>query len=69
VSQENGWAVFVLQPGDTVKQVDVVIGEGAGQWVEIQGELQPGDRVVTRGNERLRPGQTVRPAPREYATP
>ena len=56
VSQENGWAVFVLQPGDTVTPVGVVIGEGAGQWVEIQGELQPGERVITRGNKRLRPG-------------
>ena len=69
VSEGDGWIVFVLQPGDTVKQVGAVIGEGAGQWVEIQGELQPGDRVITRGNERLRPGQTVRPAPREYPTP
>ena len=69
VSQEKGWAVFVLQPGDTIKLVGVVIGEGAGQWVEIQGELQPDERVVTRGNERLQPGQTVRPTPREYPTP
>ena len=69
VSEGDDWIVFVLQPDDTVTPVGVVIGEGAGQWVEIQGELQPGERVVTRGNERLRPGQTVRPAPREYPTP
>ncbi len=69
VSEGDGWIVFVLQPGDTVKQVAAVIGEGVGQWVEIQGELQPGERVVTRGNERLRPGQTVRPMPREYPAP
>ena len=55
MSEGDGWIVFVLQPGDTVKQVGVVIGEGAGEWVEIQGELQPGERVVTRGNERVRP--------------
>ncbi len=69
VSEGDGWIVFVLQPGDTVKQVGAVIGEGAGQWVEIQGELQPGERVITRGNERLRLGQTVRPSPREYPRP
>ena len=69
VSEGNGWVVFVLEPDETVKQVGVVIGEGVGQWVEIQAELQSGERVITRGNERLRPGQTVRPAPREYPAP
>ena len=69
VSEGDGWIVFLLQPDDTVKPVEVVIGEGAGQWVEIQGELQPGERVITRGNERVRPGQTVRPTLREYPTP
>ena len=69
VSEGNGWVVFVLEPDETVKQVGVVIGEGVGQWVEIQAELRPGERVITRGNERLRPGQTVRPAPRKYPAP
>ena len=69
VSQGNGWIVFVLQPDETVKPMDVVIGEGVGQWVEAQGELKPGERVVTRGNERVRPGQKVRPTPREYPAP
>lgn len=69
VSEGDGWIIFALQPDDTVKQVAVVIGEGVGQWVESRGEVQPGERVITRGNERLRPGQTVRPAPREYPAP
>ena len=28
--------------------------------VAVEGNLKPGDQVVIRGNERLRPGQTVK---------
>jgi hypothetical protein len=31
--------------------------------------VRPGQRVVTRGNERLRPGQTVQGSPVEYKLP
>jgi hypothetical protein len=40
-----------------------------GSWIEIRSGLAPGARVVTRGNERLQPGQSVLPEPGEYALP
>ena len=30
-----------------------------GDLIEVQGGILPGDRIVIRGGERLRPGQEV----------
>ncbi len=43
----------------TVKPVPVELGIASGTWLEVRSELKPGDRVVTLGNERLRPGIPV----------
>jgi hypothetical protein len=37
----------------------VTTGIGTGQQIEVIGDLGDGDTVITRGNERLRPGQVV----------
>jgi multidrug efflux pump subunit AcrA (membrane-fusion protein) len=37
----------------------VATGIGQGDWVEVAGPIRAGDRVVVRGNERLRDGQPV----------
>jgi RND family efflux transporter MFP subunit len=42
-----------------VRPVEVSLGAAVEGFVEIQGGLEPGQLVVTRGNERLRPGATV----------
>ena len=34
-----------------------------------RGPVRAGDKVVTRGNERLRPGQPVQATPLEYERP
>ena len=49
----------------TVRPVDVALGVAVEGHVEIRGGLEPGQFVVTRGNERLRPGMKVsfQPAP------
>jgi len=43
--------------------VPVKLGPSSGQWVAVDtlapGQLKEGDFVITRGNERLRPGQDV----------
>ena len=62
--------VYVLNGESTVDLVPVETGTGVGSWIEVlQGPVQPGTKVVTRGNERLRPGQKVEGRPQEYATP
>jgi len=69
VSRGPSRLVFRVDGEDKVESVEVRPGMGLGAWVIVDGPLQPGDRVVTRGNERLRPGQQVRAEPQEYARP
>jgi RND family efflux transporter MFP subunit len=65
VVQDRGQSAYVLDEEDHVWTKDVVSGTAVGAWVEVKGEIQPGQRVVTRGNERLRDGQKVRVNPTE----
>ncbi len=56
--------VYVVAAGEggapaTVRPVPVQAGEADGGGFAVTGELREGDLVVTRGNERLRPGQAV----------
>jgi multidrug efflux pump subunit AcrA (membrane-fusion protein) len=66
--------VFVIDPAaapsagaaatGTVRPVQVALGATIEGSVEVRGGLEPGQLVVVRGNERLRPGMTVSyPAP------
>lgn len=59
VLRPDGISVFVVDTNNEARQVSVTTGIGAGDQIEVQGTLAPGDRVVVRGNERLQPGQTV----------
>ncbi len=61
--------VYLVNGDSTVSQVSVETGVAMGPWVEIQSEVRPGAKVVTRGNERLQPGQRVQGEPLEYALP
>lgn len=61
--------VFLIGQDNTVKPVPVTTGVGVADWIEVIGSVRPGDRVVTRGNERLRPGQKVRGERVEYLLP
>ncbi|MDA0255955.1 MAG: efflux RND transporter periplasmic adaptor subunit [Planctomycetota bacterium] len=57
--------VYLIEPAGadattgTVRPVDVALGVAVEGHVEIRGGLEPGQFVVTRGNERLRPGMAV----------
>ena len=43
----------------TVRPVPVKLGLSQGSQIQVFGDLKAGDQVVTRGNERIRPGQAV----------
>jgi RND family efflux transporter MFP subunit len=60
VLRPGGQSVFVVADDDTARQVPVTVGVGQGPDLEVMGDIQPGDRVVIRGNERLQAGQGVR---------
>ena len=55
----RGSPVMFVFAGGKVTPRSVVLGEAFGSRFEIVSGLSPGDMVVTRGNERLRPGQEV----------
>lgn len=61
--------VFLMNGDNTVSMVPVETGQGLGSWVAVEGAVQAGQKVVTRGNERLRPGQSVQGQPQEYQLP
>ncbi len=62
VQARGGWTVFVAAEGKAQPR-QVEIGAPAGDRYEVIGGLAPGDLVVVRGNERLRPGQDINPSP------
>lgn len=64
--------VFVAQPAggnSVVKPVPVKMESAHGLWVAITGDVKAGDLVIVEGNERVRPGQEVRPQNKEIPRP
>ena len=59
VLRGDGIAVFIIDEENKARRIRVTTGIGTGDWIEVAGPIQEGDRVVIRGNERLRPGQEV----------
>lgn len=51
--------VFKVTDEGKAERIQVRTGRGDSKLVEVQGEVQDGDRVVVRGGERLRQGQDV----------
>ncbi len=62
-------SVFVVTEEGTVRPVTVRADQGVGQWIAVDGAVKSGDKVVTRGNERLQPGQPVSAQLLEYKLP
>jgi len=59
VLRPEGQSIFVIDSNNQAQQVQVTVGVGQGDQIEVLGTLSSGDMVVIRGNERLQPGQTV----------
>ena len=59
VLRPEGITVFVIDADNKARQVAVTTGVGSGDNIEVDGDIEDGDAVVVRGNERLRPGQAV----------
>jgi len=57
----RGSEMFVLRvtADNKVEKIQVDTGIGLGELIEVIGDLSGGDRVVTRGAERLQAGQAV----------
>ncbi|HAK54931.1 MAG TPA: hypothetical protein DCP38_05535 [Acidobacteria bacterium] len=61
--------VYVIGDDDAAAILPVEVGSGAGQWIAIEGPVPAGSRVITRGNERLQPGQAVAGEALDYPLP
>ncbi len=61
VQSGSGWTVFVNAEG-TAQPRGVEVGIALADGFEVLSGLAPGDEVVVRGNERLRPGQAIAPS-------
>jgi RND family efflux transporter MFP subunit len=59
VNRQSGKIVYVFEKGK-VRSAPVEIGESFGGKFEILSGVKPGQKVVIKGNELLRPGQRVR---------
>jgi RND family efflux transporter MFP subunit len=59
VLRPEGQSIFIVDANNQAQQIEVTVGAGQGDDIEVFGAVSPGDRVVTRGNERLQPGQAV----------
>jgi RND family efflux transporter MFP subunit len=50
--------LYVVQEG-VAQPLPVQLGDTSDSMIEVKGSIKAGMQVVTRGNERLRPGQPV----------
>ena len=57
----RGSNIYVMRVNDdnTVEKVSIETGIGLGGFVEVIGNVNQGDLIITRGGERLEAGQTV----------
>ncbi len=59
VLRRDGTFVFRVAEDGMAQRITVNTGVTTGEFIAVQGELREGDKVVTNGGERLRPGQSV----------
>lgn len=62
IQAAGGWTVYLAAEGQAQPRT-VEIGAALGDRFEVISGLAPGDEVVVRGNERLRPGQPIEARP------
>ncbi len=68
VRQGNNTVVFLVNQGSAIP-TPVTAGAAMGVWTVVNGAVSPGDKVITRGNERLFPGQPIAAEPLAYPLP
>lgn len=61
IVRQGPMAMVMVIRGGVAQPVPVTVGATAGDRVMVSGDLKPGELVVTRGNESLRPGSPVAP--------
>lgn len=65
VRQGTKHLVYTLDDGNHAEPREVALGEFFADDVAISSGLEPGDRIVTSGHQKLRPGALTKPSPHE----
>jgi len=60
--------VFVVEADETVRLQQVEVGQRLPRWVEIRSGLEPGQKVVVEGHQKIGPGMRVSLAGEEKAS-
>lgn len=60
VIRRDGIYIFRVKDDNTVERIQVTTGAAVDDEIAIIGEIKDGDKIVIRGNERLRQGQSVK---------
>lgn len=63
VLRRSSISIFKVNAENKAEKVNVSTGIASQEFIEVQGDVAPGDIIVTRGSERLRPGQEVQIIP------
>jgi membrane fusion protein (multidrug efflux system) len=69
LSQGNRTSVFVIDSNSNAQVRPVKVGLRIPNHIEILSGLEPGERVVAEGLQKVRPGGAVKPAPAESSLP
>ena len=69
IVRQGGITVVYLVKGGSAIPAPVTPGTAMGLWTMVDGDVSPGDKVITRGNERLQPGQPVQGEVIQYLSP
>ena len=65
ILKREGMSLVYVVKEEVAQIKPVKLGDGVDDRFIVLNGLEIGDLVVTKGNERLRPGQKVTPIPRE----
>ena len=60
---QDGQFVYLVKPDNTIELRPTRIARSDGNMSAVASGLEPGDSVVTEGQQRLKPGVTVVPSP------
>lgn len=69
VSDPGGFFVWRIGADENAERVSVSVGVRQADRVEIEADLQPGDRIVTAGTHKVRAGAKVTPVAAATAAP
>jgi RND family efflux transporter MFP subunit len=61
ISDSRGDFVYLIGEGDITQRRDVTLGTEIGTSREVLSGLEPGDRIIARGIQNVRPGMPVSP--------